>query len=67
MINITVNGKPMSVSPDTTVSDLLSEMGVEECGTAVAFSNEILSSALWSKQTFKDNDKMIVIRAIQGG
>ncbi len=63
---IRVNGELQNFIA-ATVSNLLSEMGIETRGIAVALNGEIVSRSEWSSTLINDNDSIEVVTAAAGG
>ncbi|MBW3578402.1 MAG: sulfur carrier protein ThiS [Actinobacteria bacterium] len=68
-MTVTINGEPRDVDPDTTVADLVSELGADRRrhGVAVAVNGEVIRRADWDQCTVDDGDAVEVLAAIQGG
>lgn len=55
-------------SKATTLLELLTEKDLDKKrGIAVALNNEVISRSNWNKTELKDNDKILIITATQGG
>jgi len=67
MLNITVNGHARSCEPGSTVSDLLSTLGLGPAGSAVAINGEVLARGAWPEHPVRDGDRVDVLTAVQGG
>lgn len=68
VMNITVNGNAQDVDNATSVTALLADMNLEiKKGLAVAVNDEVLTKDQWNKYTLKDDDKVLIIKASQGG
>jgi sulfur carrier protein len=67
-MNIVVNGAPMNVATEYTVSDLLDQLGrAHGKGIAVAINGEVVGRAQWSSVQLAPNDRVEVLGAIGGG
>jgi sulfur carrier protein len=67
-ISIRVNDEPRTLPAPATVADLVRELGlVERKGMAVAVNNTVAPRATWPAHTLADGDRVLVIRASQGG
>lgn len=66
---LTINGKNRDVTQSATVEALVLSLGLEapEGGVAVALNGEVLRRGEWKNQTLKENDKIEIVRATQGG
>lgn len=66
---LTVNGKEVEV-PDKElfIPEILSHQSIHDHkGLAVAINNAIVPREQWSVSSIKENDKIVIIRATQGG
>ncbi|HAF76263.1 MAG TPA: thiamine biosynthesis protein ThiS [Maribacter sp.] len=66
-INIIVNDTPHLFRPDTTLDLIIKELKISENGIAVAVNENIITKSAWNTKTLNENDKVLVIRATQGG
>lgn len=67
-MNITVNNKAENIVSSEKLGDLLHRIHLaEKKGIAVAVNNEVVVKANWGKHTLKENDKITIIQATQGG
>ncbi|MDD5571177.1 MAG: sulfur carrier protein ThiS [Bacteroidales bacterium] len=65
---ITVNNKEILFEKSICLTELLSKLEIKsEKGVAVAIHNNIIPKHQWNEYFIKDNDKITVIRATQGG
>ncbi|WP_405397122.1 sulfur carrier protein ThiS [Maribacter sp. Asnod2-G09] len=67
MINIKVNNTSHLFKPNTTLEEIISELGISVKGIAVAVNENIISKTEWNIKTLNENDEVLVIRATQGG
>ncbi len=67
-MNITVNNKAENIVSSEKLGDFLLRIHLaEKKGIAVAVNNEVVIKANWGKHTLKENDKITIIQATQGG
>lgn len=67
-MNIYVNDKLTEVVKDTSILSLLKSMNVESFqGIAFGINNQVIPRNEWSSKFLKENDKVLLIRASQGG
>jgi sulfur carrier protein len=67
-VNVVVNGAPMNVASEYTVSDLLDELGrAHGRGVAVAINGEVVGRSQWRSAQLKPDDRVEVLGAIGGG
>jgi sulfur carrier protein len=65
---ITVNDEPRTIVGDMPLSALIAELGVgERKGVAVAVSGTVVPRSAWLEHRLRDGDRVLVIRATQGG
>lgn len=69
-MEITLNNHPYTLkkSRSTTVSDLVKQKFPDnQKGIAVALGEEVLPREDWEKHILKENEKLYIFKAIQGG
>lgn len=67
-MNIYVNDKPTEVKQDTSINSLLKLMNVESSqGIAIGINDQVIPRNEWELNLLKENDKVLLIRASQGG
>lgn len=67
-VNLTVNDEPRAVEPATSVAGLLTQLGfADRKGVAVALNGAVVPRASWPAQTLAEGDRVLLIRATQGG
>jgi sulfur carrier protein len=68
MPGIFVNDQPRALGPDETLRGLLGALGLaEKRGVAAAVNGEVVPRASWPSRTLAQRDRVLVIRATQGG
>lgn len=72
MNQITVNGTPRSVDPQTTVSDIVADVtgqdpDSDQLGVAVALDSGIVPRSRWASTITPDGAQVEIITAMQGG
>ncbi|MEP2279484.1 sulfur carrier protein ThiS [Maribacter sp.] len=67
MINIKVNNTTHLLKPNTTLNEMIDELGISVKGIAVAVNENIISKTEWNAKTLNENDEVLVIKATQGG
>jgi sulfur carrier protein len=66
-MEVIVNNERTSITSNTLVA-LLDQLNIKESkGIAVAINDRVLPKKHWATQTLKDQDKVTIIRATQGG
>ncbi|MEI7801821.1 MAG: sulfur carrier protein ThiS [Bacteroidota bacterium] len=67
-MKLTVNDKPIELPTGGSLRDLLQQLSLEtKKGIAVAVNAEVIAGEDWGKKKLNESDKIIVIRAAQGG
>ena len=67
-LTIRVNDEPRTLAGPTMLDALLRELGfAERKGVAVAVNNSVVPRAAWPAHALADRDRVLVIRATQGG
>jgi len=67
-MTIFVNDSEVSFETATTLQEVLSALRIKNfAGVAVALNNEVVSKTELEKVVVKENDKILVICAFQGG
>ncbi|MBI9060925.1 MAG: sulfur carrier protein ThiS [Marinilabiliaceae bacterium] len=67
-MNVIVNGQDQSVADHLHVDALLAHMGQAELGgIAVAINDVVVPKGQWKKHLINDGDKVLIIKASQGG
>ena len=67
MINIKINNTPHLFKPNTTLEEIINELGISVKGIAVAVNEHIISKTEWNVKTLNESDEVLVIKATQGG
>ncbi|HQG14112.1 MAG: sulfur carrier protein ThiS [bacterium ADurb.Bin270] len=66
-MKIVLNGNEKEVSDEILLSTLLSEIGIDEKGTAVAINGEIVPKKTFHGKKINAGDRIDLLRAIGGG
>ncbi len=65
---IYINDKPHPFEQSQTLSELLDALNIDDSkGIAVALNNNVVPREKWDKYIINDNDKLLLIKAAQGG
>lgn len=67
MITVTINQEQHQFEEQTSLQTVLSNMQISLRGLAVAINNSVISQADWETTIVKQDDKIILIKATQGG
>ena len=65
---IRVNDAPRTVAATTTLADLMRDLGLaDRKGIAVAVNDRVVPRATWPAHVLAEAERILVIRATQGG
>jgi sulfur carrier protein len=65
---IYINEQAHPFSENKTLSDVLDELNIDALkGMAVAINNNVVPREKWDVLKINDNDKLLIIKAAQGG
>ena len=63
-----INNEPRELGEKFLIPDVLSLLAIQHTrGTAVAVNNHVVPRARWESFFLKENDKVTIIKATQGG
>ncbi|HXN35560.1 MAG TPA: sulfur carrier protein ThiS [Opitutaceae bacterium] len=67
-LEVLVNDRPHALAGPATLAGLLSELGLaEKRGVAAAVNGTVVPRAAWESRELAGGDRVLVIRATQGG
>lgn len=66
-MDIWVNDQQLSLAEATTITQVLTQLEISPKGIAVALNQEVIPKADWANTFIQPHDKLLVIRATQGG
>ncbi len=68
-MKIIVNGNEKNMDEGADLIDLLtqSKLNNDKLGVAVAINDDVISTSKWKNIKLKQNDRIEIIRAVQGG
>lgn len=66
-IELQVNGEPQTCSPQTTLPQLLVQMGLNPRLVAVEYNGEILHRQFWDETEIKSADRLEIVTIVGGG
>jgi sulfur carrier protein len=67
-MNVFVNSQPLAISAGSPLETVLEQAGISNAkGIAVAINNVVVPKADWERTSLNENDKIIIIKATQGG
>jgi sulfur carrier protein len=67
VIAVLVNGSATDVAPGSTVATLVSALGPDPRGVAVAVNETVVPRRAWPRTSLRPGDRVEVLRAAQGG
>jgi sulfur carrier protein len=62
-----VNGEPRDLGTGSTVADVVAAVAASPTGVAVAVNDEVVPRTAWSRTRLRDDDRVEVLTAVQGG
>jgi sulfur carrier protein len=66
-MNVTVNGDAAVLADGTTIAALVERLGCGTKGVAVAVNEAVVPRSTWPDHALRDDDRIEVLRAAQGG
>lgn len=67
-MTISVNNKPLELGFPNNISLVLHNLQFNQAkGLAIAVNNQVIPKSTWDFYELKENDKVTIIRATQGG
>ena len=66
-ITLQVNGESRTCSPQTQLSQLLEQLGLNPRLVAVEYNGEILHRQFWSETQMQEGDKIEIVTIVGGG
>jgi sulfur carrier protein len=67
-MTIFINDEPTEFEQPPTIIDILTKLQIFEVqGIAVAMNDEVVTKTDWQEITLNQNDRLMLIRATQGG
>ena len=63
----TVNGRPVTLEPGTTVGALVAERCPSPRGVAVAINGEVVPKSTWGRTVVAAGDEVEIVTAAAGG
>lgn len=67
MISIQINDQQQELQSSKPIQSVLEELGLFREGIAVALNETVIPKREWNEQMVKDGDRMMIVRAVQGG
>lgn len=67
-MKIYINEEAFEIKEDSKVTELLKHAGIQSSyGIAVAINDTVIPKTSWETKQITENDKVLIIRASQGG
>jgi sulfur carrier protein len=66
-VRVTVNGQPQELPEGTTIAAVVAAVTETVTGVAVAVNDEVVSRGAWAATAVRDQDRVEVLTAVQGG
>ena len=67
MIELQINGETHNCAPQTTLPQLLGQMGLNPRLLAVEYNGEILHRQFWDETEIKTADRLEIVTIVGGG
>ncbi|MCU4175206.1 sulfur carrier protein ThiS [Carboxylicivirga sp. N1Y90] len=67
-MKISVNGQEQNMPPSSTIFDVLNQIKQADTGgIAIAINDMVVPKSKWNSAQISDGDKVLIIKASQGG
>lgn len=66
-ITLHINGEPHQCPPQTSLPDLLSQLGMNPRLVAVEYNGEIIHRQFWEDTQMKEGDRLEIVTIVGGG
>ncbi len=67
-MNIIVNGQTTDIPQNSSIEDVLHHIGqMQTGGMAIAINDLVVPKSQWAKAQITEGDKILIIKASQGG
>ena len=67
-MNIYVNNKAIGLSEESVIADALQSLSIApQKGMALAVNSQVIPMQQWTTYTLSEGDKIMIIKATQGG
>ncbi|MFN7944069.1 MAG: sulfur carrier protein ThiS [Blastocatellia bacterium] len=67
VIEIVVNGEPHRIAPESTVTDLVTQLDLPSARLAIELNREILPRQQWPSRKLQSGDRLEVVHFVGGG
>lgn len=66
-VEVFVNGQRQTCAPETSLPNLLTQLGIEPRLVAVEYNGEILHRQYWPDTQIQTNDRLEIVTIVGGG
>jgi len=67
-MNIYINNEPRDIAGNPSIADVLTTLDITaRNGIAIAINNNVIPRAEWTGHSLRDEDRIMIIKATQGG
>lgn len=66
-MKVIVNGEPRELPEGASVADAVASVTTAGTGVAAALNDEVVRRSAWSATALRDDDRLEVLTAVQGG
>ena len=66
-MEIFINDKSLCIDTHKNLKQVLTDLNYTSEGVAVAVNHKVIRSEKWTQTTLKNQDKILIIKAAQGG
>lgn len=66
-MKIEINGESKIIDDSTNLKELINQVVQDQKGLAVAVNNQVIPKENWNSSLLNEADKVLLIRATQGG
>lgn len=66
-MTVILNGRPVACGESETLQTLLDKEKIDTSNIAIAVDDVVISRAQWADYTLKQNSKILLVKATQGG
>ncbi len=67
MVSLVVNGKPLTIEPESTITDFLADRGLAGGMVVVELNGNVIARRAFDHTFFSDGDQVEVVHAVGGG
>jgi sulfur carrier protein len=66
-MKVIVNGEPRELADGTSLAEVVASVTTARTGVAAALNDEVVRRSAWEATTLRDDDRIEVLTAVQGG